>query len=193
MRSHEQLLARATLNIWFGRLEARERRPPWVKHFFGFSVWKIGQSLAGFGVESWAIRTTYRLERKCKHNRIPDQRFKIDVIVDNRVVKSLVDRIREKLLDIDLNRQFDPVEASSALSDGHRIDVCVHQDTVVKRLHPKIEVHCRTLFDTDERVSEALCDNYVDFSFASLARSMHEIEDLDVEGVINGVRHNHPV
>jgi len=174
-------------------LEARERRPPWVKHFFGFSVWKIGQSLAGFGVESWAIRTTYRLERKCKHNRIPDQRFEIDVILDDRVVKSLVVRIREKLLNIDSDGLFDAVQASSALSDGHRLDIRVDENAVVKRLHAQIEMYGGSRFDADQGIPESLGYHYIDFAFASLARSMHEIEDLDVERIINGVRHNHPV
>ena len=65
------------------------------------------QPLARVRVEPGAVRLTHRLERKRQDNRVPDQIFKIHVVVLNVEVTRFVPRIREKFLELDFDRLFD--------------------------------------------------------------------------------------
>ena len=166
-----------------------KRRPSRIKHFFGFSVRKIGQSLTRFGIKTWAIRTADRLERQCKHYRVPDQRFKIDMLVDDRVVKSFVLRVREKLLNFDLDRQDDIVEAPHTLADSLSLDVSRDQNAVVERFEPDIHVHCGAVFHTDDSIAEAFGDDGVNLVFTHLAGAVHEVEHRNGERGGSEIRH----
>lgn len=60
------------------------------------------------------------------------------MFIDDRVVKSFVKRIRENLLDFDLDRKLHHIEATNALASGHNIHVSGHQNAIVKRFQPHI-------------------------------------------------------
>jgi len=104
------------------------------------------------------------------------------MIADNRVVKSFVHRIREKLLDFDFDRQRDVIKASNTLAEGDRVDVCRHQNAVVERFESHVQVHLRARAHTDYGVAVALIDGDVEGTLAHLAGAVHEVEHR------NGVR-----
>lgn len=112
------------------------------------------------------------------------------MIVDHRVVKSLVERIREKLLNIDLDGKAHVVEAANALAGGHRIDFCRDENAVVERLESHVEVHRGSLANGDQFGAEVVGKGDIELALAHLARSMHEIEDLDEEGIGNWGGHD---
>ena len=116
----------------------------------------IGQFLARFGVETWAIRPADRLERQCEHHRIPYDGFKIHVIVLNHEVESFVDRIREKLLNFDLDREPHGVEAADAFPVGHGLDLGGDEHALVQALEPHIDAHRGALLDDRDAVAELL-------------------------------------
>jgi hypothetical protein len=62
------------------------------------------------------------------------------VVVVNLKIKSFVRRIREKFLEIDLDRHLDVGEASSAHPDGRRGELCAHQDSLVHRLESDVRI-----------------------------------------------------
>jgi len=76
------------------------------------------------------------------------------MILDNRVVKSFVNRVREKFLNLDFDGQFDRIEASAALAGGDRGDVCGDQNAVVQGFEAHVEVHLRVLGDADQGIAE---------------------------------------
>lgn len=129
------------------------------------------------------------MKRKCKHNRIPDHRFKIHVIIVNRVVKSFVKRIREKLLKLDSNGNLDVDEAPDALPRRDRVDPTTHEDAVVQRLEAGIQLKNAASSHADDGSRELIVDDDVLTALAHLARAVHEVEDGNVIGVAALVRH----
>jgi len=111
------------------------------------------------------------------------------MIFRNRVVKSFVLRVREKLLDFDLHRKCDVIQAATALSFGNRVDIRRHQNAVVERLEPHVEAQHRTIADAHHGVPEAFGYDDIDFALTRLAGAMHEVEDRDVVWVVSHVRH----
>ncbi len=53
------------------------------------------------------------------------------MFIDDRVVKSFVKRIRENLLNLDLDRKFNRIEAAHTLPEGDHINVGGDEDSVV--------------------------------------------------------------
>jgi hypothetical protein len=104
------------------------------------------------------------------------------MILGNRVVKSFVHRIREKLCKIDFEGNLDVGQAAHALAFSNHVDLTGDEDTVVERLQTNIDVHGGAVLDTDDRVAEAFGYNDVERALAHLARSMQEIEDRDGVG-----------
>ena len=137
-----------------------------------------------------AIFLTNRLERQCQHHRIPDDGFKIDVVVLNLVFESLIPRIREKLLNFDLHRLLHRVQAPTALADRDRVHVCADQDAVVQRLHPRLDVQLRTPLHADHDVAESLGNRHVEHPLAHLARAVHEVVHLDRVRGLDDVGHD---
>jgi len=99
----------------------------------------VGPLLAGLGVEAGAVVATHGLERKRKHNRVPNYGFTIHVIIVNRVVDSVLRRIREKLLEFDFEGPLDRIEAPNALAGEGRIDLAGDQNSVVQPLEAQLD------------------------------------------------------
>ena len=112
------------------------------------------------------------------------------MILDNRVVKSFVNRVREKFLNLDFDGQFDLVEASTALAGGDRSDVCRDQDAVVERFEAHVEVHFRVLGDADQGIAEGFGYDDIQLVLAHLAGAVHEVVHRDGERGGGEVRHN---
>jgi len=98
-----------------GRHETVEGCPARIFDLTRLSRAGICEALTRLGVETRAILAADRLKRKRQHHGVSNDRFTIHVIIVNLVVESVVTRIREKLLKLDLDRVRDWVEASHAL------------------------------------------------------------------------------
>src|SRR5690606_30543788 len=81
-----------------------ERTPSRIDGSYALCTGALGQLLARFRVETRAIRLTHRLKWKRQYGRVPDQSFKIHVVVLNLEVSFFLSRIREKLLELDFDR-----------------------------------------------------------------------------------------
>ena len=143
----------------------------------------IGQFLARFGVETWAIRPADRLERQCQHYRIPHDGFEIHVIISNREVESFIERIREKLLEFDSERDRDGVEAAYALPHRLGDDLGADEDALVQALELDVDLERCSLFDDRGTGAELLGGADVEGTLAHLTGAMHEIAHVEVERV----------
>ena len=142
----------------------------------------IRQFLPRFRVEAWAIRPADRLERQCKHHRIPYDGFKIHVIVLNREVESFIRRIREKLLEFDLERNAHRVEAPHTLSGRDRRDLGRHQDALVQALEAHVDGEVGTFRDDGGTGSQLLGGGHVDGALPHLTGAVDEVAHVQVEG-----------
>ena len=97
------------------------------------------------------------------------------MIVGNRVIKSFVDRIREKLGEIDFDRNLYLDEAANALTLGHHIDIAGDQNAVVEGFETHIHVKIRAGLNTDYGVAKRFGYNNVERELAHLARPMHQV------------------
>jgi len=97
------------------------------------------------------------------------------MIVGNRVIKSFVDRIREKLGEIDLERNLHVDEAADALTLGHHINIAGDEDAVVKRFESHICMQVCAGFNTDNGVAKRFGYNNVERELAHLARPMNQV------------------
>jgi hypothetical protein len=104
------------------------------------------------------------------------------MIVGNRVIKSFVHRIREKLRKIDLEGNLDVDQAAHALSLGDNIDIAGDEDAVVEGLQSDIEVHVRAGLHSDDGVAEPFGYNDVERVLAHLARTVKKVVHRDGEG-----------
>ena len=112
------------------------------------------------------------------------------MILDNRVVKSFVNRVREKFLNLDFDRQFDFIEASTALASGDRGDVGGDQNAVVQRFEPHVEMHFRVLGDADHGIAERFGYGDIEAVLTHLAGAVHEVVHRNGERGGGEVRHN---
>ncbi|MCU1407417.1 MAG: hypothetical protein JWQ43_3720 [Glaciihabitans sp.] len=112
------------------------------------------------------------------------------MIVGNRVIKSFVKRVREKLSKIDFDRQVDVNQAANALSFSDRVNVSGDKDAVVKGLEAHVKVHFCTVTHTDDGIAEPFGYNDVERALAHLARAMYEVIHRKGEGGKGEVRHN---
>ena len=149
----------ASRAVVFGSLEPGERGPTRVAVLRGDEFRMIGQSEPGLWVETRAIRSAHRLERQCQHHRISDERFKIHVVVFNLILDCFPRMIREKLLELDFDGQGDVDEASSALALGHRVDLRGHEDPLVHRLQPGVEIERCPGAHGDEALAHPVADS----------------------------------
>ena len=111
------------------------------------------------------------------------------MLVGDRVVKSFVLRVREKLLDFDFDREFDGVEAAHALPEGDGVDVGRDEDAIVQGLETDIQVDDRAVLHADDSIAEALAENSVKLAFAHLTGTVHEVEHRDGERGGSEIRH----
>jgi len=147
----------------------------------------IRQTQPGLWVETRAIRPAHRLEGQCQHYRISDERFKIHVVVLNLILESFPRMIREKLLELDSDRQGDVDEAPAALPLGRRVDVGGHQDALVHRLEPEVDLDLGTLAHADETLAERLGGRDVESLLAHLAGLVEEVANIHAErGLLEG-------
>ena len=116
----------------------------------------LGQPFARFWVKTRAIRLTHRLEGKRQDKRIPDQSFKIHVVVLNLEVSFFFSRIREKLLKLDFDRLSDVAKASSALSDVLTLGRSGDENPFVHGLEAGVERHLRIRRKRDDPLSPTL-------------------------------------
>ena len=112
------------------------------------------------------------------------------MILDNRVVKSFVNRVREKFLNLDFDRQFDRIEASSALAGGDRGDVCGDENAVVQGFETHVEVHLGVFGDADQGIAEGFGYDDIEFVLAHLAGAVHKVVHRNGERGGGEVRHN---
>jgi heme-degrading monooxygenase HmoA len=101
------------------------------------------------------------------------------VIVLNNKVKSFVERIREKLGKLDLDRDAHINEAANALALGCGVDFAGDQNAVMQGLQARIDVEHRTLANTDDGVSEVLGRRHIDRLLAHLTGAVHEVDHRD--------------
>ena len=99
------------------------------------------------------------------------------MIVLNRIVKSFVERIREKLGKLDFDRQRDVDEAANTLPLGDRLDISGDQDAVVQRLETGIDVQLRTLAHADYGVTHIVVDRHIDGLLAHLAGAVNDVDN----------------
>jgi len=104
------------------------------------------------------------------------------MFVGNRVIKSFVLRIREKLCKIDLKRNLNIDQAAYALSGGDHIDVTGDQNAIVQRFQSDVYVNLRAGLHTDYGVAEPFGYNDLERALAHLARTMKKIKDRNGEG-----------
>jgi hypothetical protein len=100
----------------------------------------------------------------------------------NRVIKSFVLRIREKLCKIDLEGNLDVDQAAHALAGGDHVDVSRDQNAVMQRFESEVYVNLRAGLHSDYGVAEPFGYNNVERALAHLARPMEKIEHRDGEG-----------
>jgi len=112
------------------------------------------------------------------------------MILDNRVVKSFVNRVREKFLNLDFDRQFDRIEASTALAGGDRGDVRGDENAVVQGFEAHVEVHLRVLGDADQGIAERFGYGNIELMLSHLAGAVHEVVHRNGERGGGEVRHN---
>lgn len=112
------------------------------------------------------------------------------MFIDDRVVKSFVKRIRENLLDFDLDRKLHHIEATNALASGHNIHVGGHQNAIVKRFQPHIQVHPVIGTNANYGVAKALNHGRINLMLAHFARTVHEVEHRNSERGNDEVGHN---
>jgi hypothetical protein len=167
-----------------GSLELSKRRPTGVERLFKLRIWPVSQTLAGLRIKSGAVRPANRLERKCKHNRISNQRFKIHVVIVNFIIKSFVYRVREKLGEFDLKRQGHLCEASSALPFGHNIHCSADQNAVMEDFQTHVDAHVSARHDSNKALAEALRNSDIEGQLTVLPRTVHQIVNGDlIDGV----------
>ena len=87
-------------------------------------------------------------------------------------------RIRENLLDFDLEGQFDINETPHTLPAGDRSDVCRHQNAVVKRLQTHIHMHGFAFACSNNGVAPTFGRCHIDDTFAHLAWATDEVDDV---------------
>jgi hypothetical protein len=104
------------------------------------------------------------------------------MILGNRIVKSFVHRIREKLCKIDFEGNLYVDQAAHALAFSNHIDLTGDEDTVVEGLQTNVDVHGSAVLYANDGVTEAFGHNDVERALAHLARPMQEIEDRDGVG-----------
>jgi len=112
------------------------------------------------------------------------------MFIDNRVVKSFVKRIRENLLDFDLDRKLHHIEAANAFSGGHNVHIRGHQNAIVERLQAHIQVHHIASTNADYSVAKALNYGRINLMLAHFARAVHEVEHRNGERGNDEVGHN---
>ena len=101
------------------------------------------------------------------------------MIVLNCVVKSFVERIREKLGKLDFDRDADIDEAPNTLALGGRVDVAGHQDAVVEGLEAGVDVQLCTPANANDGVAHFVVDCDVDRLLAHLAGAVHDVDHRD--------------
>lgn len=138
-----------------------------------FSV--VRQLLAGLGVEAGAVVATHGLERKRKHNRVPNYGFTIHVIIVNRVVDSVLRRIREKLLEFDFEGPRDGIEAPHALPRLGRVDLPCDKNPVVQTLKTQLNGNGRPFRDVRRAHPQLLGGGELKGAFPHFAGAMHEV------------------
>ena len=116
----------------------------------------FGQSLTRVRVEPEAIRLTHRLKWKRQYGRIPDEDFKIHVVVLNFEVSFFLTRIREKFLELDFDGFGDVNEASPADALVLGIRCSGDEDALVNGLKTYIEVDLGSGFVRDDAFSPLL-------------------------------------
>ena len=103
------------------------------------------------------------------------------MVVVNLIIKSFVRRIREKLLEIDLDRDLDVSQTAASLADGRRSDFSRDENSLVNRLQTQSSVQSRTLGDTDQTLAQPLLDRESKSLLAHLAGPVHHVAHADSE------------
>lgn len=104
------------------------------------SVALIIKPVTRLGIQPGAVRPANRLERKRKDEGVPNQNFKIHVVVLNFEVTRFRTRIREKLLKLDFDRLSDVDEASTTGSLVLRVGRSRHENALVNGFQAHIDV-----------------------------------------------------
>jgi hypothetical protein len=134
-----------------------------------------GQPLTRGRIKAGAIRLTHRLKRKRQYGRVPDQSFKIHVVVLNLEVSCFPSRVREKLLKLDFDGLGDVDETAPADADVLRLDATGDEDSLVDRLEPRLDEHRIALGDADEALAPLLGSGDVEREFTHLARVVDDV------------------
>lgn len=112
------------------------------------------------------------------------------MIVENRVIKSFVKRIRENVLEFDFYRQMDVGEAATADSVGRSGDMNRGQDAVVQPLETQVDIEDRVGLNGHEALTELLGNNDLELVLAHLAGTMDEVVDPHRVGRLLEFVHN---
>jgi len=112
--------------------ETVEGCPARINDLTGLPHTGFCETFTGLGVETRAIFAAHRLERKRQHHSVSDCRFTLHVIIVNLVVKSVVTRIREKLLKLDFDGDGHRVETPNALPRRRGVDTASDQNAIVE-------------------------------------------------------------
>src|SRR6187402_2931865 len=86
--------------------------------------------------------------------------------------------IREKLLELDLDRQRDVDEAPPALALGGRVDLARDENTLVNRLEAHVEIELRIGANAHEPLTHGLLDEDRELLFAHLAGMIDEVTNV---------------
>ena len=111
------------------------------------------------------------------------------MVVVNLGVKSFPRRIREKLLEVDLDGLRDVGQAAPADTLGDRRSLPGDEDTLVHGFEAKLEFERRAGLHAHEAFPELL--RHVDRQrlLAHLARPVHQVADAEGVGIASGGRH----
>ncbi len=109
------------------------------------------------------------------------------MVVLNLKLESFSRMIREKLLELDFDRQRHVDQASTALAFGHRIDARRHEDALVDGLQPDVEIELRPLANGHETLTEGFANRHLESMLAHLARTVEEVAHVHAERrILNG-------
>jgi len=141
----------------------------------------VGQTLAGLGIESGAIRSADRLKRQRQNHCVSDKRFKIHVVIVNLMLRSFLTRVREKFLKFDFDALRDIGEAPSADSRGGRRDIRGHENAFVHGLEADVLLDLRAFFHRDEALAQLFWRDNAQRVLAHLAGTADEVAHADGE------------
>src|SRR5690606_32845250 len=108
--------------------------------------------------------------------------FEIQLVVSNHEVESFPRRIREKLLEFDLDVDLDGVEAAHALGNGDGVDVAGGEHALVEALEAQVDVQLLAGRNRRGALAQLLGQDDVELALPHLTGTVDEVANVHDEG-----------